>query len=284
MTMAIFTQDDLSFFDQNGYVVLKDAVPPENLRAVVDAVFDFLGMDPNNPSDWYREPHRTNGMVELYQHQALWNNRQHPHVHVAFSEIYKMSELWVSEDRACMKPPMHPGHPDYDHKGFTHWDVDTSKLPLPFRVQGVLALTDTSADMGGFQCVPGFHRDLERWIAQQPSGRNPFQPELSALPPGMRVTPIPMRAGDLLIWNTRLAHGNGHNVSSRPRLAQYITMQPARQEDEVERLARIDRWRNRKKPPYDRAFPGDPRRVEELHGTTAELTQLGRRLLGLEAW
>ena len=282
--MPIFTQHDLDFFDQNGYAILHEAVPSDNLQAVVDAVFAFLGMNADDPNDWYREPHRTNGMVELYQHQALWNNRQHPRVHAAFSEIYKTEALWVSEDRACMKPPMHVTHPDYDHKGFTHWDVDTSKLPLPFRVQGELALANTSEDMGGFQCVPGFHRDLDKWIAQQPADRNPSHPDLNALPPDMRVTPIPMRAGDLLIWNTLLAHGNGHNVSAKPRLAQYITMSPANEDDEAERLARIDRWQNRKKPPYDRAFPGDPRRLEELHGTTAELTPLGRKLLGLDRW
>jgi len=54
--------------------------------------------------------------------------------------------------------------------------------------------------------------------------------------------------------------------------------------DEAQARERIDRWQNRKKPPYDRAFPGDPRRVEELHGTTAELTPLGRKLLGLDVW
>ncbi len=282
--MPIFSKHDLEFFDQNGYVIWHDAVPQNNLQAVIDVIFEFLGMNPNDPNDWYREPHRTNGMVELYQHQALWNNRQHPRIHQAFSEIYGTEKLWASEDRACMKPPMHTDHPDYDHKGFTHWDVDTGKLPQPFRVQGVLALTDTTADMGGFQCVPGFHCDLDKWIAAQPDDRNPYQPDLNALPPGMQVTPIPMKAGDLLIWTTLLAHGNGHNVSGKSRLAQYITMSPARESDEEEKLARIDRWQNRKKPPYERAFPGDSRRLEELHGTTAELTPLGRKLLGLETW
>lgn len=282
--MSIFTTNDLQFFHDNGYVILHDAVPVQNLDAVINTIFDFLEMDPNDPSDWYRPPHRTNGMVEIYQHQTLWDNRQFPRIHAAFSEIFGTEKLWVSEDRACMKPPMHPDHPEYDHKGFTHWDVDTSKLPQPFRVQGVLALTDTTEDMGGFQCVPGFHKNLEAWIAQQPADRNPYTPDLNALPAGMKVTPIPMQAGDLVIWDTLLAHGNGHNVSNKPRLAQYITMFPAGEDNEEARLARIDRWQNRKKPTYDRAFPGDPRKREEVQGETAELTPLGRKLLGLDRW
>jgi hypothetical protein len=42
-------------------------------------------------------------------------------------------------------------------------------------------------------------------------------------------------------------------------------------------------WRDRL-PPKGSAFPGDPRRKEELHGKTAELTPLGRKLLGLDRW
>ncbi len=280
--MSVLTSSDLQFFDQNGYVIARNVVPPANLDAVIATIWEFLGMDPHNPDDWYRPPHNPGGMIELYQHQALWDNRQHPRVHQAFAEIFNTHKLWVSEDRVSMKPPSNPKYPAYDHKGFTHWDIDTSKLPLPFGVQGVLCLTNTTKDMGGFQCIPGFHRQLEAWIKTQPADRNPWAPNLAALPDGLRVVPIPANAGDLIIWNSLLAHGNGHNVSNRPRLAQYITMSPAGDEaDEAE--PRIARWRNRQRPDGNWA-PGDPRRLEELHGKTAELTELGRKLLGLDAW
>ena len=41
----------------------------------------------------------------MYQHQALWDNRQYPKVHQAFAEILRDEKLWVSLDRANMKPP-----------------------------------------------------------------------------------------------------------------------------------------------------------------------------------
>src|SRR5207247_7396951 len=98
-----------------------------------------------------------------------------------------------------------------------------------FGVQGVLYLADTTAEMGGVQCIPGFHKEgvLEEWAARQPEDRNPRVPAISSLPEGYKVTPIPGNAGDLLIWNRRLAHGNGRNTRTRPRLAQYISMSPA---------------------------------------------------------
>ncbi|MBV9864181.1 MAG: phytanoyl-CoA dioxygenase family protein [Abitibacteriaceae bacterium] len=280
--MSVLSAEDHAFFAENGYVVVPNAVPQENLDAVVDAIWEFLGMNPDDPVTWYQGPVRHGGMVEMYQHQAMWDNRQYPRVHQAFSELFDTEKLWVSEDRVSMKPPVHPDYPEYNDKGFIHWDADTSKLPLRFRVQGVLCLTDTTADMGGFQCIPGFHRGLEEWIKTQPADRNPHAPDLNALPEGMKVTPIPGQAGDLIIWINTLAHGNGLNVSSRPRLAQYINMYPA-PDDEAMRQARIERWRERKAPQTHWAH-GDPRRLEELSGKTAELTPLGRKLLGLDLW
>jgi hypothetical protein len=58
---------------------------------------------------------------------------------------------------------------------------------------------------------------------------------------------------------------------------------PTGEDFEMRREDRIYRWRSRLNPSADWS-PGDPRRYEELHGTTAELTPLGEKLLGLTAW
>ena len=278
--MPVLSEQDHAFFRENGYVVVPNAVPPENLDAVIAMIWEYLGMDPDNPEDWYREPLRPGGMVEVYQHQALWNNRQHPRVHEAFSDLLGTKKLWVTIDRANLKPPQHPDHPEYDHKGFMHWDIDVNKLPQPLGVQGVLYLADTNEDTGGFQCAPGHHRVIEEWAQVAPEHRGPVpKPENT----GPHVKPIVGKAGDLIIWDKRLFHGNGHNVSSRPRLAQYIAMFPSRYDNETVRQDRIHRWQNRLSPEASWVV-GDPRRWEEQNGRTAELTPLGRRLLGVDPW
>ena len=54
-------------------------------------------MDPTDPEDWYREPLRPNGMIEMYQHQALWDNRQDPRIHA----------IWTAEmTKAGLEPKM----------------------------------------------------------------------------------------------------------------------------------------------------------------------------------
>jgi hypothetical protein len=279
--MTVLSPEDHALFKENGYVVVHNAVPQENLDAVVDTLWEFLGIDRSDPDDWYRPPMLTSGLVEIYQHQALWNNRQYPRLYQAFTEILGTEKLLVSIDRASLKPPRHPDHPEYDHKGFVHWDTDTANNPRikGKYLQGVLYLTDTDADQGGFQCVPELYRNMEEWVKTQPPDRNPRVPDLT----GLTVEPIPGRAGDLVIWDVLLAHGNGHNVSNKPRLAQYISMFRTERATPESREHRLRCWREHS-PPGNKTFPGDPRKIEEQFGKTAELTPLGRKLLGLDPW
>lgn len=282
--MRVFSETDLKFWKENGYVILHDAVSPENLQAVEDAIWEFQQMDRHDPETWYRVPERENGMVELngsgmvemYHHPALWANRQLPRVHGAFADLWGTEELWVTIDRCNLNVPNRPG---FEFEGFIHWDVDTSVDPLPFDVQGVLAISDNEPGQGGFQCVPGMPARIREWIETQPADRNAYRPDLTDLD----VVPVPLKAGDLLIWNSLLPHGVGANQSDRPRVAQYLSMSPAQEDNEQARQWRINSWLHRLAPQGD-AFPGDPRQWERHHGTTASLTPLGRKLLGLDSW
>ena len=160
--MPVFDAEALEFWEEHGYVVVPEAVPLENCRAAERAVWDFLEMDRDDSNSWYPDPPRRGIMVEIYQHQALWNNRQYPRVHQAFSEIWGTEKLWVSFDRASMNPPERP---DYKFPGpYLHWDMSLDNMPVTLKVQGVLYLADTPGNQGAFTCIPGFHRKLEGWL------------------------------------------------------------------------------------------------------------------------
>jgi hypothetical protein len=93
-----------------------------------------------------------------------------------------------------------------------------------------------------------------------------------------------MNAGDLLIFNSLQPHGIRPNKSgSKVRLAQYISMMPAEEENEPLRQWRIKSWKERNAP-EGYAFPGDPRGWEKNKYGVAELSPLGRKLLGLDRW
>lgn len=275
--MSVLSQEARRCWGENGYTIIRDAVPEENLLAVIQAVSAFLKIDPEDPSTWYHDPPRRLGFVEMYHHQALWDNRQYPRIHEGFSEIWGTPDLWVSFDRANMTPPERSDRPSGFNEPLIHWDFGASLSPDKLMVQGVLCLTNTEEDQGGFQCVPGFHRQFQEWVAGQPADRNPDQPDLE----GLEIQQVAAEAGDLIIWNSLLPHGNSLNTSNQPRWSQYILMTPAEPDNEAKRAERIDMWRHARKPAD---FPGDPRYQEPQTGGPARLTDLGRKLLGLDLW
>ncbi|GJG85913.1 hypothetical protein tb265_10940 [Gemmatimonadetes bacterium T265] len=67
------------------------------------------------------------------------------------------------------------------------------------------------------------------------------------------------------------------------RMAQYIAMMPAQEDNEALRRWRVSSWRDRRAP-EGYAFPGDPRNWEQTRYGRAELSELGEKLLGLRSW
>lgn len=267
---------------KHGYVIIHNVLPKENLEATINDIWHHTGADPDDPDTWYRsDVIRPVGMVEMYHYQSMWNNRQDPHLYEIFRAIHGTGKLGVSIDRVGLKPPASPRHPEYDHRGMIHWDTDMTRYPdIPFHVQGVLALTDTEPEMGGFQCIPETYQNLEGFLATQSREKiESRNPDYS----GYSITKPRLAAGDLLVWTSLLLHGNGHNTSSKPRLCQYISMNPIGQQTEEQRQGRIASWRNNTHP-AGKAFPGDPRRIEEQRPAPAQLTDLGKKLLGVERW
>ncbi|MBD2752109.1 phytanoyl-CoA dioxygenase family protein [Spirosoma validum] len=282
--LRVLSEEDWKFWKDNGYIVIKQAVPKENAERLAKLLWEFEEKDPNDPATWYAPPRAemkmkeltNSGMVELYNHQYEWDNRQYPRVYDAFVDIWGTEKLWVTIDRANVNLPVQPG---FEFKGFIHWDYDPETKPQ--NVQGVLALADqTDENMGGFQCIPELYRTYDTWKLTQPADRNHFKPDTT----GFELVKVKMEAGDLLIFNSTQPHGIRPNLTKdKVRLAQYISMMPAEEDNEALRQWRITSWRDRKAP-EGYAFPGDPRNWEQTRYERAELSELGEKLLGLRNW
>jgi len=214
------TTEDLAFWDANGYVVLHDAVPEDGRRAAELAIYEFLGVNPDDPETWHRkDPAAATIWVPFLHHPALVANRHSPRIHSAFAQLWGRRDLWVNTDQCGFNPPERLG---WSFPGpYLHWDTSLHQ-PLPFGTQGILYLTDTAADQGAFQCVPGFHNKIEDWLRSLPPGVDPRSVDLSA-----DAVRIAGRAGDLVIWHQSLPHGSSPNRSRRPRVVQYLNMRPS---------------------------------------------------------
>jgi len=284
--LRVLSEEDWRFWMHNGYIVIKNAIPKDQAKATADFIWEFDEKDPNDPSTWYAKPRAEmqmkelagTGMVEAYNHQTLWNNRQMQKVYDAFVDVWGTEKLWVTIDRVNLNFPQRPGE---EKEGFIHWDYDPETRPQ--NVQGVLALADQMDEsMGGFQCIPWLYRNYDTWKLTQPEDRHRFQPNLDSLQD--KLVKVLMEAGDLLIFNSTEPHGIRPNRSGKKvRIAQYISMMPAEEENQELKDWRINSWKNRVAP-VGYAFPGDPRNWEQEKYKTAELSKLGKKLLGLENW
>ena len=84
LRLRVLSVEDLERWTTKGFVIVKSAVPRENLERLVALLWEFEEKDPEDPSTWHeaeRAPHvrpelNNAGMVEIYNHQHLWDNRQ----------------------------------------------------------------------------------------------------------------------------------------------------------------------------------------------------------------
>ncbi|MBE5321619.1 phytanoyl-CoA dioxygenase family protein [Pedobacter sp. MR2016-19] len=218
---SVLSAEELVFWTENGYLILKNVIPKEDCQATIDVICDFLKINLDDANTWYSPNTSRQGiMVQLFQHPLLQKNRQSARIRMAYEQLWQRTDIWVTTDRVGFNPP------ETDKWKFTgpdlHWDCSLD-LPIPFNLQGLLYLADTAPNQGAFTLVPGFQHRISEWLRALPAGTNPRTENLHAL----GSLPIAAEAGDFIIWHQALPHGSSPNASSKPRFVQYINYQPA---------------------------------------------------------
>jgi hypothetical protein len=89
---------------------------------------------------------------------------------------------------------------------------------------------------------------------------------------------VPVRRGDVIIWESRLPHANSRNLSAYPRLAFYVSLYPAAAE---ERQVTAECTLSGFCHPAWRGWPGHDHREE---WAPPRLGELGRKIAGLADW
>jgi ectoine hydroxylase-related dioxygenase (phytanoyl-CoA dioxygenase family) len=189
----VLTEKDLAFWNEHGYIVVKNAVDKQDAEEAKKAILSFLNVSITNPATWYQHHEAIEGLMVLFTHHpALEKNRTSAKIRRAYEQLYHSSDLIRTTDKVSFNPPETNG---YTFKGSAvHWDVSLV-TPIPFKLQGLLYLTDAYEDSGAFHCVPGFHNTIESWLAAVPKEINPREYALQTLQP----IPITGKAGDFVI-------------------------------------------------------------------------------------
>lgn len=241
------------------------------------------------------------GFCESYCLPSMWQARQDPKIYKIFAQLTGQQELWVSIDRAGVKRPgvIRDGHKTIDkshwHRdAFVHTDCNLWYPPLQLEIQGLLALDDTQVGQGGFACIPGFHKEFREWCAahQNWTVKDPkkkFNKFMDQELITSKLKQIPMKAGDFLVWNNLLPHCNTRNTSEKWRFCYYIRMFRADGEHEQLRRYAVEAYSEGKRPAHfatGGTTPNDWATIEmgAKFIPPPELTELGRKLVGIENW
>lgn len=216
----VLSEQDLEFWNENGYVIVKNAISKEDCEATQKAIWEYLKMDPNKKESWYSRHEDQKGlMLNFSDHETLNRNRFSPKVKKAYEQLYKTTNIYKTIDKVSFNPP------ETDNFTFLgsplHWDMSLKK-PLTFGLQGLLYLTDCGENDGAFHCVPGFHNQINKWLDELESDENPREKALQTL----QAKPIMGNAGDFIIWQNTLPHCAAPNKGENPRMVQYLTYLP----------------------------------------------------------
>lgn len=271
----ILSERDRSDFLEHGWLRITGLVPKELCDSLVSTLQRDLKIPVRNRDHWAEYGGPSRDRVPMWGHQSQWDIRQHPQFYAAWTELWQEKSLLVTLDSCRFTPPWRPGfaEPDPIHLDTDPWNDRAQTL------QGVIAITQTSADQGGFCCVPSLYRNPSRrpkTKTKVASGAEYWLPDIS----GHEVTHVAAGAGDLIVWSSRLPHSNSKNLSTEPRIAFYAATILADRNQHLRPVLTeswrtgecVSWWRNR--PGFDKPEKWPP----------AKLTPLGRRLVGLDEW
>jgi len=222
----VLNQEDLEFWDKNGYIVIKNAISREDCQQTQNAILNYLEASLDNPESWYKNHEAKEGLMVLFtKHPTLDKNRASLKIQKAYQQLYETDKIYRVIDKVSFNPPENNS---YKFRGSSlHWDMSL-QLPIPFQLQGLLYLTDVKQDSGAFHCVPGFHHQIEDWMKNLPQYSNTREIAVQEL----KSIPILGNAGDFIIWHQALPHCATPNTSNLPRMVQYLTYSPI--ENQVE--------------------------------------------------
>ena len=106
----VLSDEDLNFWERNGYLIVREAVTKTQAKAAEDAVWENLAMNPKEPRSWYEKPIGKGIMMEFYHHPVLVENRKSPRIHKAFAQLWKTADLLTTTDRTSFNPPETAGY------------------------------------------------------------------------------------------------------------------------------------------------------------------------------
>ena len=231
----------------DGYCVVADVLKEEmltQLRTVTDALLDAQTEDQH-------EAYRSSGsMISVYMHSLFAELVVYPRTLEALETLGFLRPKW-SSGYVISKPPQSP--PLFWHQDWWGWNDPCSYTALPQQLFLMYYLVDTTPYNGCLRVIKGSHlnRHLLHDILPDAHGEA-LQRVDDADHPAYQHFPdevdIPVKAGDLVIGDSRLLHASHGNQSDKRRTVitlwyhPFFALLPAPMQAHIGRLRQRLAW------------------------------------------
>ncbi|MDE0052651.1 MAG: phytanoyl-CoA dioxygenase family protein [Gammaproteobacteria bacterium] len=198
------TDEERRSFDEEGYFVVRDVLPPATLARVIDAA-DRLYVA-YRPRYGLNAHERLNHLDCIGFDEAFLELIDWPRTFAKVIDILGW-HIQLYHSHLIITPPPPPGDPL--PTGRLGWHQDSGRLNIDFEtdprprvsLKVAFVLTDIEMpDRGSTHVIPGSHR----------FNKLEWPPDDAEHPD---ATPVRARAGDALFFDRRLWHASGRNVS-----------------------------------------------------------------------
>lgn len=215
---------------EKGYQVIRGVLSEEEVELAY--TLWTLWYTANSIADYPIPPHGVLSTWGVGHTSAAWYIRTRPGVLKAFQSIWGVQDLVVSFDGAGYLPL------GFKRKECSWVHVDQGGADVFKCVQGFVALTDN--DLATLGVVPYSHLDFGKHVLGKKGNYIPLKHI------GIdQVIRVPCKKGDLVLWDSRLAHMNFYGEGEE-RLVQYVSYLPRSKATEKDLLKRRLNWCNKR--------------------------------------
>lgn len=217
--MRRLTPDELDFYDEQGYLVIADAVPADMLKAVIDETermvavastisegTPMLDLDPSHTP----EKPRVRRIKSQHEHSDFFKAFAGDPLIMALLEPLMPSGVRIHNTKINMKSAGHGESIEWhqDWAFYPHTNDDVLAVGI--------YLDDCTPENGPMMVLPGSHKGPTYDHHEGAYFCGAMDPEACDLD-FSKAVPLTGTAGTLTIHHARLIHGSAHNLSDRSR-------------------------------------------------------------------
>jgi ectoine hydroxylase len=223
------SREQAQSYERNGYLVIRDAFSPAEIRHLQDAAHDLRqALGGSDAEDVITEPgtDAVRTIFRLERYSSLFLRLAQDARLAGIARFLMGEDVYIHQSRLNYKPGF-TGKEFYWHSDFETWHAEDG-MPRPRAVSASVLLTDNSALNGPLMLIPGSHRHFIGCAGKTPERNHetslkaqkvgtPSHGALEWLVDRYGIDPAVGPAGTLIFFDSNTMHGSNGNITPFPR-------------------------------------------------------------------